>query len=332
MTDFSETRCWLNQFDRSHISPATEPSVKVATDPLATDLEKTQSIAMVLETAKRSYDLWEYPELLIISAEIEYFRHNLELAHRSLSKAQEAYRTLPDNTHRLAISEWLLGLVEWELHLNRIACNHWRSAREGFVKLGQQAQAAGLTDRADWYEEKALAMSVALAGMPEEGYMWYRWVTNLENPNRLSALDNLEKQLSAAIDRNNVPEINLVIHRIVELARGQVNGLERAEAYLECGLAKYQLREAIEAYRFMHLSIASFHPGIIQQGLARWVLGSMYHKGGLIGPAIKHWNQCLETFSILRTRANWNKDIYRIHWVQDKMDLMQRAFTQLVSG
>lgn len=333
MTDFAQVFTWLNQFDRSHLKPTTEPNLETARNPQAAEAARTQALNAASDTTKRSYDLWEYPEFLLTRAGIEYQRQNYQAAADTIAEALAGYLSLPHSDHRQAVANWLAGCVQWKLRDHLYAVDVWRAAREKFVQMGEYWQMEGNQERADWYADKALDMSVALACTPEECYIWYQWLDQLEKFSPGLAQSKLQKRMVEAVRQPDHALVNQTIGSLVQLAKYQPNGQEKAEAYLACSMAKYQIQEPAEAYRYLRMAIAIYHPGVAHQALARWVLGAMqWNEDGLAEAAIKNWTLCLKALASLRERANWDKDTGHLKFYQDKMRLMELAFALKVQG
>jgi tetratricopeptide (TPR) repeat protein len=332
MIGFSPARDWLNHFDRSHIDPASHGYLVEAFDPAVPLVDRVLALNRVIYSAATSIDMWEHPEALVIKAGFAYQHHNFADAHAALVSAYHIYQALPGSEHRLGVVLWLLGTIEWELNQNRIACDHWRAAREEYHRLGELYAAQEDWVRADWYNKCALAMSVDLACTPEEGYIWNKGVHTMENSGPGVAQRTLQAQLQTAVLAGDVLQVNAIVTSLLRLARNNRNNLDKGTAYLECGLAEYHIGDLVNAYGCINKAIRSYFPDHLHQAMAQWILGGMQWKVGLAEQAIKNWSHCREAINVLRERANWDKDLVRLNWYLEKMELMELAFDQMVQA
>ena len=333
MTDFKQALTWLNQFDQSHLSQQTEPRLKKVKDPRLSDAEREQYMLNATTAGRTASDPWEYPELLVYLAEDQMMRKHFEKAQKYLEDAIQAYIKLPGYEHRKAVTEWLLGIVEWEIRHNLSACNHWRAAREGFVQLVITNDKLGLKDKEEWYRKYALEMSVALACTPEEGMMWYSFLSRLDTNSLGEGLKQLREKLGKALEALDYIQVNQTIERMQGVVKGQGNTFEKAEVYLECGLAKYHFLDTKEAIRYIDQAISIYQPWSNRQAVVRWILGAIqWQDKALADDAIKNWSRSVDDFSKLIDQANWDKDLYRLKWYREKQKVMKLALNQKISG
>jgi len=351
MTDFQQVMLWLNQFDRSHLTLQTEPRLKSAKDPRRPIKDRDQLLENAITAGGVSPDPLEYHELLVYCAEDHYSRDNWAVANGYLEKSIAAYHKQPGQAHRNAVTEWLLGCTDWRLGNNRQACNHWQEAREGFVNLVKESEKLGDKPRLDWYRQQALEMSAELACTAEQGYLWYTWVIKIDDEEFLKkkqvkferfgrtvkstylreGLNIMRGKLAKSVEERNYPAANETIHKLLGVVKEQDKSHEVAEAYLECGLAKYELHEPGEAVRLLEIAVATFHPGTDRQSLTRWVLGAVqWTTPGLSSQAIKNWSVCIEDMLRLIDEANWKKDLYRLQWYKDTLAVMKLALSRKI--
>jgi tetratricopeptide (TPR) repeat protein len=333
MTDFQQALTWLNQFDRSHLSLQTEPRLKKVKDPRLSEADREKLMINAQTAGRTASDPLEYPELLVYLAEDQYTRKRFEKAQKYLLDAIQAYTTLSGSEHRTAVTEWLLGIVEWEMKRNLSACNHWRTAREGFTQLVLTNVRLGLKDREEWYRQYAYEMSVALGCTPEEGMIWYSFLIRFDKNSLGEGLKQLRKKLGKAVAALDYLQVNQTIDRMLGVVKSQGNTFEKAEVYLECGLARYHLLESKEAIRFIEQAIPMYLPGSHRQAVVRWILGAIqWQDKALADEAIRNWSRSLDDFSTLIDQANWDKAIYQLNWYRDKKKVMKSALNQKISG
>jgi tetratricopeptide (TPR) repeat protein len=286
------------------------------------------------QTAGRiATDPLEYPELLVYLAEDQYTRKRFEKAQKYLLDAIQVYTTLTGSEHRKAVTEWLLGIVEWEMKRNLSACNHWRTAREGFTALVLTNVRLGLKNKEEWYRQYAYEMSVALACTPEEGMIWYSFLIRFDKNTLGDGLKQLRKKLGKAVAALDYLQVNQTVDRMLGVVKGHGNTFEKAEVYLECGMARYHLLESKEAIRFIEQAISMYLPGSNRQAMVRWILGAIeWQDKALEDEAGRNWHRSLDDFSKLIDQANWDKAIYQLNWYSEKKKLMKSALNQKISG
>jgi len=128
-------------------------------------------------------------------------------------------------------------------------------------------------------------------------------------------------------------QVNQTIERMLGVVKGHGNTFEKAEVYLECGLAKYYYLDTEEAIRYIDQAISIYDPWSYRQAVVRWILGAIqWRDRALADDAIKNWSRCVDDFSKLIDQANWDKDINRLKWYREKQKVMKLALNQKISG
>jgi tetratricopeptide (TPR) repeat protein len=316
---------WLNAFDNSHLRSAVRERLERLRSMRSSAQETTTEIESLLKDSQKSGDPWEYPEVLVHSANIEYNNRRLNTARGLLRDAVRAY---DGHFHRLAVAQWMLGFIEWELMENAAATENWRYAREGFSFM------------AEWYQnranESAFATKVTRAALFDEAFGWlnYHESSHLtRTPRELQTI--IAKRLDEIAMNEETAQDTWVIYqlmyKLIDESRTSTDYMETAEAYVECGLAAYQMGHVGEAMRYLELAIHHYHPGTHQQAVARWLLGIVqWELQGYEDPARRNWQEAINIFEQASLHAQHRNRVPQAKWYSETLHVMQDALEEKI--
>jgi tetratricopeptide (TPR) repeat protein len=325
MADLLDALEWLNIFDISHLRNSTRErlerirSVRLNSDEIANEIE-----ALLTESG-RSGDPWEYPEVLVHSAIIEYRNRHLNTARGHLHDAVRAY---DGHYHRRAIAQWMLGFVEWELLENDAATSNWEAARESF------------TNMSEWYlkraEQSLFATQVSRAGLFEEAFRWlnHHEASHLKRtPRELQTI--ISKRLDEGLIDDEAPQDTWVIYqlmyKLIDETRTSTDYMETAEAYIECGIAAYRMGHLSEAIRYLELGINHYHPGTHHQAVSKWLLGIVqWDLEGYQDLARRNWQEAIESFEQAALQAQYRNRMAQARWYSEILHVMQDALQEKI--
>ena len=152
MIDFNEAFTWLNEFEASEL---TLPAVLIK-DQIVAGIRDGQFL--------RAYDVIErlkmYGSSRVQSAEraeiwVECGAAFYEMGNpfEAMSSLKNAVENYAPASHRLAVTRWMLGLVQWCVDAERMqAVISWQTAIEEFQNLKKQADYDNQCDRKDAYD------------------------------------------------------------------------------------------------------------------------------------------------------------------------------------
>jgi hypothetical protein len=98
--------------------------------------------------------------------------HHLMKNHeKALEVLYIACSNLPENSHQRAVTQWIIGIIEWQLG-NDIprAVSSWQAALERFKALQQRADHHHHTDQVHWYEEHLRLMQEIFENYRADNY------------------------------------------------------------------------------------------------------------------------------------------------------------------
>lgn len=326
MIDFTQALQWLNKYDRSSLSSSSqELASRLAESKLAGKAfdDQVKATLTVVKT-------WEYPleeaEIHVICAEALWQRGHFELARDLLKKAIDIYGSKREAVylHRAAVTLWLCGHVQWAQNHNYAACDDWNKACDLFTALAMDfsdRSAVGKKDeRVIWYKGVIQGMKTALAGTAEEVYTWL----NNPEPGFLSLeLAHLREHLVEVVKKGDYIQSNQLVRRMMKLASVCSNLAEKAETFLECGLALYHSRDYPNAIQMLHMAVATYHPGCSQRPAARWILGIVQRKDQVLQEeGIRNWQISIEEYEALLDKAKKARNEKQIGLYQERIKRM----------
>lgn len=156
---------WLHPFDGAGANDHLGYSLAVLADQLKTHLQNGQDkqtwecYDRLRRQAFAQYNQEEIGEVDIICAGVELDIGRTETAIKRLEDAIKRFRS---DDHRLAVAEWLLGVVYWRSGENSswLATAHWENTRQIFNDLrdfNNQTEA-----KRRWYERRCAEIEVFL--------------------------------------------------------------------------------------------------------------------------------------------------------------------------
>ena len=337
MIDFSQVvKKWLNKFDKSHVRPGTQIRLSQVTNETTPFDERDQIAAEAFRDAGSAFDPLEKAEVFVGIAEYWYQRGQMERTRECLQMAVDVYKEHPRNLHRQAVTHSLSGIVLWRLHINHAAYTEWSEAIEEFGKLAEDASDARLETNAKWYRETLDLLKEELAVMPEEARAWLTEAFGGQIGGQLKEeTASLCEQVIHAVKSGVSSQADKAIRRLHEAADLRPAGLEKAEAYLECGLARHQLGEGEKAIYYLKLALSLYPPRTYQYAVASWMLGAIEWQNKQERQAFFHWQRSIETVGELMEKAGAgkaDKERKQVAFLKGKQDLMKQARDRLIAG
>jgi tetratricopeptide (TPR) repeat protein len=320
MTDLHDALEWLDAFDRSHLRDATRERLERLRSIRRSSQEIAEEIEALVTESQNHADPWEYPEVLVYSAIIEYGNRHLNTARGFLQDAVRAYN---DHYHRRAVTQWMLGYVEWELLEYEAATQNWEAAHEGFIFMGK------------WYQERAtkslFEKKVTRASLFDEAFGWLNYIESSHLTRTPRELQNI---ISRRLDESGLDEDNAqdtwviyqLMYKLIDETRTSPDYMETAEAYVECATAAYRMGHLGEAIRYLELAINHYHPGTHQQAVAKWLQGIVqWDLEGYEDAARRNWGDAIETFEESGLHAQHRNQMAQAKWYSDILYVMQDA-------
>jgi tetratricopeptide (TPR) repeat protein len=316
----------LNTFDRSYLNPSSKTwigQIKHAAE-VGADLDR--EINDVLEHSQALSNPWGYAEFLVNLAVVEF-------EHSRYKGAQEhiliALNIFPQESHRAAVTLWILGWVEWARADPYGAYSHWMQARQIYLDLHHQSLEQRQAERITFYLECLKEINIEMVSRVEELYTWL----NAHEPSRLSeAARSLVNGLMQAALEGNSKKVYQQVILLQKVGQGSEDYLEGIEVFVECGMALYQIKNYSNAANTLRRAAAGFPPGSHRQAVARWMAGlAQWQVQSERDNAIINWQQSIKDFEGLEQQASRSQNSDRAIWYDERIEVMKLALIQKIN-
>jgi hypothetical protein len=178
----------------------------------------------------------------------------------------------------------------------------------------------------DWYEEPIWQMKVELSSRPEEIYTWL----NCFHPSGLGPPTlQIVERVREKVRKQAYPNIYILMQDLETTSQRIRKMSEKAEVYLEFGLAMYQLGNSRFAVDLLREAVLDFYPGIgiyHKQLVARCMLGALewMHKS-MHSQAAADWQRCVEELEQLKHWADRENLDNQEKWYSEHCDILRSA-------
>ncbi len=327
MIDVFEVLDWLNVIDgRSYLDSASRRLSRSARVTSLSDAGVQRRIDRLQEILDASTENLHGAEIALHCAALEYWRGWFSEAARHANQAASFYKDCSDD-HRRAVAMWMLGMAQWHVSRNPRAFANWRGAR-GIFKKRREFFRSYPPER-EWYDCCIRKMKVALASKPEEPHAWlnrYRG-TDLTGESQQFVGTVQEK-----IRQQAYPDVYALMDDLQSFNRWTPVTYEKGEAYLECGLASYQIGNFPAAIVLLKKAVREYSPGIgdnHRQMIARWMLGAVEWMASRNDvQAASDWRQCVENLDALKVMADTGNEQDRKKWYADRSAILKEALSE----
>lgn len=322
MIDILEVLSWLNAIDNSsYLNGEARRLIQQVSGFGQDDLSVRVILERLRNCAHSPCDPREKAEILLGCAAIGYWRgwHS-----QSACDAREALLCYEDDVHRRAVALWILGITQWDMHENHDAYRNWADAREMFRQRALLFQ--HFPTECSWYQNRIRHMEVRCAARPEEIWTWLNYFepSNLR-PSTHQVVDCVQQKIREHVYSN----VYALMPDLQEATRRSEEIYERAEVYLEFGLAMYQMGNPHYAIELLRKSVLTFYPGIgcyHKQVVARCMLGALeWMERSSKHQAEVDWYCCMNEFEKLRGCADRDHQQEKEKWYAEHRDILRTA-------
>jgi tetratricopeptide (TPR) repeat protein len=326
MIDIFEALGWLNGMDScSYLNYEALQLITEARRLSLSDRQVRQILRSLRIIGQSSMESFERGETLLHCAAIEYSRNWFPQAARDATKAILSYQEDP---YRCAVALWILGAAQWEMFQNHTAHENWDTARKIFQQQLVFFQGSPL--KTDQHKNRIRRMEVQLATRPEE---IMTWLNHFEDSSLQLLTQPIVRRVREKIRKQECPNIYVLMQDLQDANQSSRNTYERAEIYLEFGLAIYQLGNLYSAIDLFRKAGQRFYPGIgtyHKEVVARCMLGAVewMNEPPPHNQAIADWTVSIEDFEKLRTLANRNNDLTKRDWYTDHRRILCAALDE----
>ena len=172
-------------------------------------------------------------------------------------------------------------------------------------------------------------MDVELAAQPEE---IMNWLNCFEGSSLGVSSQQILKSVKKKISQQSYPTIYILMRNFEEANKRSRGEYERAEIYLEFGMAFYQMGNIHFAIKLLRKSVHGFFPGIgscHKQAVARWLLGAVeWMNEPSQNQAITHWMQSIREFEELQSWAVRDNNPQKKDWYADRKNTLEAALSE----
>ena len=347
MRDWGQVIGWLNEYDRSHLEDDCRALFKQVSDTTISENQREKIINDVIKVGKTKADKWLYPEVLVLCSEYFFKRERFTEARKYLNEAKYLYFGFKrSGRHRLFVTLWLLGIVEWKMVTHYAAHCDWKIATEIVNEIAEEEEGGPHDDMAQWCKEREEEMKVNLAGTAEETYTWLIFSKtglfgNLRGRPEIpkepetgylsSELIQWRDAMIANIRDEKYGQAYLDIQKLTEIVNKRSSSWEKAEIELACGLALHQMQNNEAAEKCVRHAVQMFFPYTHKVAVARWMLGIIQWKiESKRSEALNNWRKSIDDFSSLLERANTENKKDRVKWYTNACAVLEKAMQQRI--
>src|SRR5215207_1438534 len=260
---------WLNVAeDHSHLNNEDRQLIGAIGQLGLFDSRMEPILERLRESAYSLDDPLRKAEILLYCAAIGNSRGWCPPAARD---AREALILYEKDDHRRALALWMLGIMQWGMLQNHEAYRNWAEAKRIFKQCQMPSQSASQAE--DWYKDPIWHMEVDLVERPEE---ISTWLNQFERSSLRPLTEEVVNCAREKISQHAYQSIYVLMQDLQEATRRSERVFERAEIYLEFGLATYQMGNSHFAIELLRKAVQNFYPGIgsyHKQVIARCMLG-----------------------------------------------------------
>jgi hypothetical protein len=329
MLDAVRALGWLNVIDhRPRMNGEARRLIKTGLEFSPQDSRIKLVLERLRSLAHSSGDPLEKAEILLWCAAIGRWRGWCPQAARD---ATEAVFCSEGDDHRRAIALWIQGIIQWEVRQNHDAYRNCRAAKELFRK--RQILFQHFPEEDAWYRNQIRQMEVDLAAQPEEIWTWLDCFepSSLKPPTR-HVVDCVQDKI-----REQAYQSVYVLMQDLQEANRLCEGIyERAEIYLEFGLAIYQMGNIYYAIELLRKAVQYFYPGVgsyHKQVVARGMLGALeWMQVSSHKQAIVDWKRCVDEFEFLRQWADRDNLPKKEEWYAQHTEILRTALLERRAG
>jgi tetratricopeptide (TPR) repeat protein len=316
----------LNTFDRSYLNPTSKTWIGKIQRAGENGADLTREIDDAVEYSQSLSNPWSFGEFLVNLAVLEFENSRYKSAHEHILKALNIF---PPESHRTAVSLWILGWVEWARSDPYAAYSHWMKARQIYLDLHQQSLEQRQTTRTTFFLECLKEVNIEMVSRVEELYTWL----NAHEPSHLSESSrSLVNGLMQAALIGNSKKVYQQVTLVEKVGHASEDYLEGIELMVECGMALYQIRNYLTAANTFRQAAAGFPPGSHRQAVARWMAGlAQWQVPSERNNAINNWQQSIKDFVELKQQASRNRNSDRAAWYEERIEVMRLALVQKIS-
>jgi hypothetical protein len=329
MIDIFRALVWLNS-PNSHSSLSNEArQLIIAAYRFAPADARIKPVLERLRNASHSPgDPLEKAEILISCAAIGYWRG---WCPQAAYDAREAVISYDHDDHRRAVALWILGAIQWKMCQNHDAYRSWGEARDIFGQRKILLQ--HFPEETAWYKNRVWEMDVELARRPEEILTWLNYFecSSLRTPTQ-----QVVRRVQDKIRQRAYSNIYALMTDLQE-ANSRSEGIhEKAEIYLEFGLALYQMENVHFSIELLRKSVQNFYPGVgnyHKQVVARCMLGALEWMNNLSRKqAEEDWSRCVAEFENLRLCASRDNHQTKMKWYAEHHAILHAALLEQCHG
>lgn len=322
MINIFEALNWLSAIDGcSYINDENRRLISFASGFSRSDSKVQRILDRLRNTAHSSGNPLEKAETLLHCAAIGSWRGCFSEAAYDAGEAVIFY---DDDNHRHAVALWILGMTQWKMLQNHQAYQNWADARKLF--RDRQILFQNFPEEKSWYKNQIRRMNAELAKHPEEIWTWLNWFerSHLRPPTR-KVIDCVQEK----IRERAYPNVYALTQDLQEANRRCQGVYEKAEIFLEFGLAIYELENTHFAMELLRKSVLHFFPGAgiyHKQVIARCMLGAVEWIDGLSrNQADADWTRCIAEFEQLRQWAEWDNQSTKKEWYAERCAILNDA-------
>jgi tetratricopeptide (TPR) repeat protein len=327
MKQLSEAFSWLNINGASGLSTVTDYKLWQITTFNLPEKEVEEKLEALLRTMQTSAaNSREYAELLARCAVIFSGMSLFDKARLQLKEALKIYEQISD-MHRMAVIQWMISVLEWEVLENNRAFENAHTAEGIFIDLAEKTIVA---NEKVWYAKRIAIMDEDLTDHPEEVFFW---LNQFGGSCLTFATRQITEQIMQEAKGKRFRQVYHLINSLVEMVRFGTEPMEAAEVYAFCGLTMFQIGNNKESIRLLRQSTALYPPEGHHHTLVYWMLGLiLYTQPHESSEAFKACNTSIARIEQLKRRAEENNRQGKSRWYDQRAKVMRKVLEQKLNG
>ena len=316
----------LNNFDRSYLTPTSKIWIERIKRTGETGADVSREIDEAVEHNQVFSNPWGYAEFLVNLAVLEFENSRYKSAQEHILNALNIF---PPESHRSAVSLWILGWIEWARSDSYAAYSHWMQTRQIFLGLHQQSLELRQAARTTFYLDCLKEINVKMVCRMEELYTWL----NAHEPSHLSqAARSLVNGLMQAALVGDSKKVYQQVILLEKVGQGSEDYLEGNEVMVECGMAFYQIKNYLSAANTLRRAAAGYPPSSHHQAVVRWMAGlAQWQVRSERNNTVNNWQQSIKDFEGLAQQVSRSRNSDRAAWYAERIEVMKLALAKKIS-
>jgi tetratricopeptide (TPR) repeat protein len=314
---------WLNKFDRSHVSATTQFIIGRLRDPLLGETWE-EDYKRLDAISRAGVNQLEDAEVGMICADELIKRGRWKEALDHLEKSVKLYRSINNQTNRLAVALWIRGIVKYELLLHHEAVDSWNEACKLYKSLGRfdKGEDVGI-EEVLWFRNCYTDLITELITIPEGVVAWIDELDSIKLP---ISVNYLMGKIDELVRKQSFTKIYPLIERHELIADRDYSFPERGMLFVCFGMAFYQMDNVNKAIDYWHKALGCFLNPSLHHVVVKWMLGSVvYDIPEKRTQAVSYWKESIDEIDKLFNQTSSMGNVKKYEWYKERIKYLKIA-------